>query len=317
MRLRLSLLLLTLILTGCVKHHRTVVIVHHKPLASATQAKAMPSFNRVDVRGQINVDVHTGYKKPEIVLHGDPRDLAQVQLFVRNNQLNMSLGKGYPRFGSVSAVIKTRQLNYLKYVGSGRLRGEHLVSNNLTLYINNSGRTTLGGQLEIYSLDALGTGTTQITGVNSRVMAVRLGEHARVQLAGKVNLSNINLDGNGWFALYWVKSDWLKIRAKGRSTLLLAGVANKLDVELWDRACFKGRYLRAKSTFVKTHGNSTAQVSSVEKQHSLATDNSNIYYYNIPDSRADFMAYNGSVLDMREWSQYALRDYDRYNTQIP
>lgn len=29
------------------------------------------------------------------------------------------------------------------------------------------------------------------------------------------------------------------------------------------------------------------------------------------------MAFNGSVLDMREWGQSDLKDFDRYNKQFP
>ena len=80
---------------------------------------------------------------------------------------------------------------------------------------------------------------------------------------------------------------------------------------------FKGRYLRAQRSFVKTHDQSVAEISAVNHQSNLATDASDIYYFNIPNTRADFMAFNGSVLDMREWSQYDTEEFTRYNKQFP
>jgi hypothetical protein len=88
-------------------------------------------------------------------------------------------------------------------------------------------------------------------------------------------------------------------------------------VELWGVAQFKGRYLRAQRSFVKTHDKSVAEISTVNHQSNLATDASDIYYYNIPNTRADFMAYNGSVLDMREWDRADMQNFNRYNKQFP
>ena len=105
--------------------------------------------------------------------------------------------------------------------------------------------------------------------------------------------------------------------AKKAAKIQLAGIVNRLEVELWGAARFKGRYLRAQRSFVKTHDKSVAEISAVNHQSTLATDASDIYYYNIPDTRADFMAFNGSVLNMREWSLYELQEFTRYNKQFP
>ena len=104
---------------------------------------------------------------------------------------------------------------------------------------------------------------------------------------------------DGRLSLYWVKSRELTIRARGKSFIQLAGVVDKLDVELWGQAHFGGRYLRAMRSFVKTHNQSVAEISAVKRQHTLASDTSDIHFYNIPTMKADFMANNGAVLDMR------------------
>ena len=86
-----------------------------------------------------------------------------------------------------------------------------------------------------------------------------------------------------------------------------------MEVELWNHADFNGRYLRASRAFVKTHDNSVAKISAVRRQHTLASDASDIYFYNLPEMRTDFMAYDGAVLDMRDWNLLCEQEYTIYN----
>ena len=44
-----------------------------------------------------------------------------------------------------------------------------------------------------------------------------------------------------------------------------------------------------------------------------ATENSDIRFYNLPNTKADFMAANGSVLDMRNLSWPVFEEYTPYN----
>ncbi|MDP1614549.1 MAG: hypothetical protein Q8L68_01995, partial [Methylococcales bacterium] len=69
-----------------------------------------------------------------------------------------------------------------------------------------------------------------------------------------------------------------------------------------------------KESFVKTHDHAIAEVTTLKHQHSLASDASDIYFYKVPKTKADFMAFNGSVLDMHEWAQDGRFDpYNSYN----
>ena len=315
---QICLISMFFLLSACKHQSSTPVQMQQLPVkaSGATQVRSVAAFQCIHARGNINLTVHTGYRQPQVILRGDPRDLQQVKTVVVNGKLHLEIGKGFPRFGAIMADVRGKYLNDLNYIGQGRIFGNNLNSGLLNVYIDNGGSTTLQGNLVINQLTVKGGGSATINGVSSQMLHVQLGERAKVQLTGKANLSHLDLDGQGWFSLYWVDSDMLTIRARGDSTILLAGITKKMDVELWDKACFKGRYLRAKRAFVKTHGASIAQISSVDRQHTLASDNSDIYFYNIPEMRTDFMAFNGSVLDMREWSQFRLRDYDLYNKMI-
>ncbi|MFA6303421.1 MAG: DUF2807 domain-containing protein [Legionella sp.] len=313
-----SLIVLILFLTGCVHHGQRPLSVKAEPVAATKTTRYIKAteFNQVDIQGHINVSLHTGYRNPQVVLKGDPRDLAYVQAKFIGGTLYLVLGSGYPRFGEVSVDIQTRVLNKFKYLGAGVIRGTQLNSSYLELYLDNQGTTQLGGYLSLRKLYINGGGLTQINGINSPYLEIYFKGDPKVQLTGIANISKLNMEA-GWLSFYWVKSDILTIRARKAAKIQLAGVVNRLDVELWGNSKFKGRYLRAQRSFVKTHGKSVAEISSVNHQSTLATDASDIYYYNLSKTRADFMGFNGSVLDMRDWNNSFIKDFDTFNKQFP
>lgn len=273
----------------------------------------MPVFNQVVVQGRMDVSLHTGYRKPQIILRGDPRDLAQLSTAVKDNTLLVGLTPGYPKFGLVSIDIRGRYLNSFIYNGAGQIRGPRLNTGLLDISITNTGQTRLGGNINLRKLEVNGSGYTEIVGIKSQNLQVSLNGKPHVKLVGLVRLSTLNLTGDGSLGLYWVKSDMLTIRSKGKTFIQLAGVANKLDLELWGTSQFNGRYLRVKRLFAKTHDKSIAEITALDRQHTLATDSSDIRFYEIPEMKADFMGFNGAVLDMRDWNNPVMEEYTRYN----
>lgn len=314
----LSLLLIAFLSTGCVQHHQQKIAqpVVHTCIATS-QYKQVSTFNRVDVQGPININLHTGYKRPQIILKGDEHDLAQIQIVVTQNTLYLRTKPGYRPFGIIHADIRSQSLNSLHYVGTGTITGNRLNSNSLDLILVNPTSTRLSGNIRLRKLNVKGSGVVQINGISSPYLSVDLKGNSRVQLTGTANVGRIKLDGNAWLNLYWIKSNNLTIRGKKGAKIQLAGAVNVLDLELWGTTHFKGRFLRAQRSFVKTHGHSVAEISAVKHQSSLATDASDILYYNLPQTRADFMAFNGAVLDMRDWNNPEIKDFTLYNKQFP
>lgn len=313
------LILIAFFLMGCAHVSRQKMPPPQQQYSghSTKQYRNVGSFTQVNAQGRINLNLHTGYKKPQLVLIGDPRDLAQVTAKVSGTTLYLSVGNGYPRYGEVTADVRGKFLNTLHYSGAGIVKGNRLHTRYLELYLANQGTTQLGGSIGLQKLVVSGNGLTQISGITTHDVRIRLKGNPKVQLTGFASLSNLDIEGGGWLSFYWVKSNHLTIKATKAAKIQLAGIVNRLEVELWGKARFKGRYLRAQRSFVKTHDNSVAEISSVNHQSSLARDASDIYYYNIPTTRADFMANNGSVLNMREWSLFDTEDYNRYNRQFP
>lgn len=315
MFMRLSIVLsMVVLLAGCPYLKETHPSVQPVPVLKKEQRRLnVAAFNRVKVEGPLNVNLHTGYKHSEIILEGDPRDLLAVTTTVMNGLLDVSIRSGYPKFGRVLVNIKGRYLNAFTYHGSGIITGNQLHARLLDLSINNKGVTKLQGQLGLHKLTLGGEGYIEIKGIHSSALLLSVSGKPKIKLVGMANLEYLKLKDNAWLSLYWIKSNTLTIRGHGKTVIQLAGIAKRLDVELWGSAQFKGRYLRADRAFVKTHDKSVAEISAVKRQHTLASDKSDILFYNIPTMKTDFMAYDGAVLDMRDLRPPRIQEYDEYN----
>ena len=271
------------------------------------------AFTRIKVTGKMDVNLRTGHAQPRIILRGNPQDLPQVITTVTNGTLVVSLPKHYPKFGRVAIEIDTHHLNAFEYHGKGEVSGNHLRTRLLDLVLDNKGRNIFQGQIGLHQLVILGNGYTEINGIHSPFLMVKFSGRPKVRLGGSVNISVLDMNKGGSLTLYWVKSKVLTVRARDNALIQLAGVVEHLDVELWGAAQFKGRYLRAERAFVKTHNQSIAEISAVKRHHTLAKDASDIQFFNIPVMKADFMANNGAVLDMRDLGSPYVQEYNQYN----
>lgn len=315
MIMRLTLLVfLILSLTHCSRPHQTHEM-HATPLPiqHSTQIRASEAFTRVLINGNIDATLYTGDSKPRVILHGDPRSLSEVQTVVHNGLLYINVGKGSPHFGRVKAEIRTHYLTSFDYHGSGQINANQLQSGLLDLAIDNAGKTAITGKIALRKLQLAGSGQTQIAGLTGRQCKIKITGKQRVRLAGILNVTSLTMAGDSWLSLYWIKSDVLKIRAKDKTFIQMAGIVDTLDLALEDKARFNGRYLRGENVFVKTFGQSVADICAIKTQHTLASGSSNIYFHELPEMTADFMAWNGSVLDMREWDIPNLKEYTPYN----
>lgn len=280
-----------------------------------TQTRVLANFSQVMVKGRINIRLHTGARKPQVIIRGDAKDLEQVHTLMKGYTLCVSIGDGYPQHGPITMDIYAKQLNSFTYDGIGVIKGTNLYTRYLDLSIANPESTIFSGHIGLRRLHMRGPGMIQLSNVSGHDIQIAMAGHPRVQLVGLFSLGTLDLRGDGLLSAYWIKSDRLVIREHGHTHVQLAGVVKILEVTLWDSADFNGRYLRAYRAFVKTHGRSTAKISAVRRQHTLASDASNIYFYNLPEMKTDFMAYSGSVLDMRDWNLYFEQEYTRYNSQ--
>jgi hypothetical protein len=278
-----------------------------KPLYPTSETRAVPDFTQVYIEGPFHVRLHTHKNKPaSLKIDGDAIDLQYILSHVKNGVLYVSddakkthIGTRRLRMGEATLEINVPELHGFTYKGEGVITAHHIRSSLLDIWLMNPKKSTFDGRINLRRLTVLGDGTTEITGIRSRNLCIKLKGSPKVDLKGRANLKRIDMEGNGALGLYWVKSKDLILRLSGTSQLTLAGTVNRLDGVFSGHSHFHGRYLRVKESFVKTNGEAISDISVVDTQHALARDRSDIYYYNLPALRTDFMARNGSVLDMR------------------
>ncbi|PJD92438.1 MAG: hypothetical protein CK424_05915 [Legionella sp.] len=287
-------------LWGCMHfRHATPKDVHQH-----LELYKLSDFNRVIATGNINLHLHTDARRPWITVHGDPRDTAAVTWSVKDHIMRIDLGKGYPKYGAVDIELGSRHLVSLMYHGEGQIMGKKLHSKQLDVTIINSKQTVLEGQLNLRQVVLGGKGSVHLKGSNSRAMTVRLKDKVRVQIVGISNVEKLEMSDHSWLSLFWLKSSTLRVHLKDRAHAQIAGITKVEFLDLLGHSHFNGRYLRATEAFVKTHDNSEADIAVVNNQHTLASDKSNIYYYAIPTYQTNFMAFNGTVLDMKAWEAF-------------
>jgi hypothetical protein len=271
------------------------------------------NFTAVQVNGNMDINLHTGYRKPAVTILADPKDLANIKVRVIDGVLYLSLKNPSIHYGPISADIRSQYLNGLVYHGNGRITGHHLRANLENVLIDNDGETSLRGTILLNNMELLGKGYTQMSGVLSHHLHVKMSQEAKLRLTGIAALQHLEMKDKTWFSLSWVKTPSLILCASDKSYIELAGIANKLDAQLWNYSQLNARYLRARRAFVKTHNHSIAKISATQHQHTLAKDASDIEFYNLPDMKTDFMALDGSVLDMRAFNTPFVEEPTAYN----
>ena len=290
-------------LTGCSylpffhekSHHPTIEpkleTLFHKP----------DDFTRVDVRGEMILNLHTGARRAWFSMHGDSRDLTAVEWSVKNKTLRVRLDGRFPKHGPVTIDVGLRQLDAIIYDGSGNVTGRRLYSKQLDVYITNTEHTTsiLEGRMKLRHVVLQGGGTMQIKSSIPSTMDLTLDGDVHTTIGGSsTNLNQLDMTGNSYLSLSRVKTKSLKMMMKGHARAKLSGTANLALVDVAGKARYNGRYLRVKEAFVKTHGYAIARIFVSDKQHTLASNRSNIYYYNVPTYQTDLMAQNGTVLNL-------------------
>lgn len=278
-----------------------------------SQTWLFPAFSSVNIAGNFNVQLHTGYANTAVTLSGSPAALDNVQVGVVDGVLSLSLKKPSLPCGTVTANIRSRYLNGLVYHGKGNISGDHLRANLERAVIDNQGSTVLSGTVLLGYLEVLGGGDTQISGVTSRRLHVKISGDSKLRLTGIAALKRLDMKGKSWFSLSWEKSPTLIVRACDKAYIEIAGIVNKLDGEIWNSVQLNTRYLRARRVYMKTHDYSVAQISATHHQHTLAMDASDIRFYNLPEMKTDFMVFDGAVLDMRAFDTAFVEEPTPYN----
>ena len=190
MRNHLGLIGLSLIMLACTHLHRAQPPHLISWSLQSPENKPLADFNRIDIKGRINVHLHTGASHTALKAHADPRDLTHVKWAIQHQSLELIQEKPYPHYSQKANIdidIYCKNLTSFSYHGKGRIDGQHLRSQGLDLLIHNRGKTQLSGQLNLHQLDLAGKGNLMIQGATSRGLDISIKDAVRAQITGRVN----------------------------------------------------------------------------------------------------------------------------------
>lgn len=280
--LRLGLLSLGFLLTGCTTNQQTQFSAHlnnmlssvkearwyrHSQLIEPSGRKAcaymqFQGFKKVVILGDFNVEVvKTKHCDDPIRIVGDRAFIPHIQARVVKDTLYIRFDPDFDYAIKCPVVLQIpyQNLNGLAYRGVGNLVVNHL---------------------------------------NSRCFDLNLQGNVNAWIKGNMVLTDLNYRGNGRVVLYWVNTNSLNINASQKASILIAGVANNIEINATDNAVVDAKYLRAKTAHIHTTKYAKAEVAVLNNLNALAENDSNIYYYERPVFQGIYMHESGAVLDM-------------------
>lgn len=305
----------TIFLTSCSFNHHLKEVNKPAPRmpVKVSVSQRTSEFTKVRVVGKIDVYLHTGVKYNKIVFHGESDDVAHTARTVNNGELYIEVGKGYPKYDRLKVDIYMHYFTAFAFRGSGNIYAKGVAAKCIDLDIDNNQNTLFDGSFGVSRAKFANIGYTKIRGMRGCVTNLILTENAKVKLIGYSNVANISVSDRAELKLFGVKSKTLRAQLRGHARAEISGLAENFHAKTWDKSCLNSRHLMSQNSFVKTYNFSEAYIAVVKNQHTLASDKSNIYYYFLPETKTDFMAREGSVLDMREWDRPFIKSHTKYN----
>lgn len=133
-RILLSIVLV-LGVVGCKSKAELLEI--QKGMPKKTQVRHVDGFNAMLVEGPFDVDLHTGYHHPRLILTGPRGGLPLISTAVKNRTLVIKCHQNCVKYGRYKIRIEAHRLTAFTYRGAGRITGHAIHAAQLDLNINN------------------------------------------------------------------------------------------------------------------------------------------------------------------------------------
>lgn len=282
------------------KDKKTAVAEAPKIPPYVTKQHALPTFTGIEADGAFDITLIQGNEKPYVKLSGYRQMVDAIQPIVTDEMLHIH-AKSVPIQDATRVKVEVHMpyVNRIRYTGHATVSGQGIKSALLDIDVDGDGHVDLDGRLAVRNLAADGTAHVKLRGVDSNNLNIHLGDAAVLDIDGKARLRKLDVSGRSVLHMQWIDSPELIVQTRDMAQVKLAGAAKLLRAEAWDRSVIDAKYLRAERAFVKTYNTALAELNVSETQGTLASNESNIYFYNDADLHADFMAHEGSVLDMQ------------------
>ena len=201
----------------------------------AYEKRLLFNFDKIDVRGEVDVFLHQGRRLREATVYGDKNIIKQVQTRVENKTLiidannTFQLGRRLPflrlnaqRIFPVEVMVSILDLKEIAVTGNGNLSGSGISGEHLKLFSASTGRLDLR-QFSAKSLEVIleGSGDIILKGSPLNNLSATVNGTGTIRAAElEVRKANIALNGQG--NAYLAPNDWLDARIPSAGNLFLS-----------------------------------------------------------------------------------------------
>lgn len=252
-------------------------------------------YQKINIQGDLDIQiVQATDGRDTLTITGDPGAL--LKSGAKNGVLNLQFVTyaHYPK-----AVLAVPNLQSLTIMGFGNLHAIKIPASLRELNLWSCGDIRLhGDNSRIQKLLINRVKSVDIDGLRTDNLLMWVRQSGTVNLHGIVGLRELDTAETGDINIYWINSPLLTVRINRHTHLFLAGVSDTMAAYLQDQSKLDAKYLRTQTGFIETSGNSEAAVTVLDSLNALAAGNSNIYYYQQPRLVGKYYRDNGSILYM-------------------
>ena len=201
----------------------------------AYEKRLLFKFDKIDVRGEVDVFLHQGRRLREATVYGDKNIIKQVQTRVENKTLiidannSFQFGRRLPflrlnaqRIFPVEVMVSILDLKEIAVTGNGNLSGSGINGGHLKLFSASTGRLDLR-QFSVESLEVIleGSGDIILKGPPLTNLSATVNGTGTIRAAElEVRKANVALNGKG--NAYLAPNDWLDARLPSAGNLFLS-----------------------------------------------------------------------------------------------
>lgn len=303
---------------------------------STMMVRASNCITKVKVSGQFQVQLFGTSGDNSIYIYGPNAAVRGVAVKMVGDTLILRQVKNAPtNMGCVIVRIGIRNLSQLSQMGSGRIEGRGIRSNNLRIISCGCGNVYLGGSMNLTSVVSSGKGSVSVFGAITPMLGITTSGAGSVNVSGNVGINcivhhgcgdiniigansdglRINADGKGKIGIngrlaineinakdnvcvyaYYLNTDTLKVYVTDNARVGLAGCDRELYVDAGKCSRFEGRYLYTNDAYVRAHDAAHINVTAANKVFASATQNGSVYYFGSPNNLSQFFRDYGVVM---------------------
>lgn len=275
------------------------------PIQKGGKRMKLRRFTELEVIGPFNVKIRPTGGRQHISIKGPKQTLQHLSAVIQDNRLKLEIDEDAKVFDNAEVLLETDALDYLVMKGDNNLDMRGLNPKNFYVDLATTGNVLIEGKkIGLRKLELDGSANIIFRGVSSKALTIESNRADKVAIEGVARLTKLFYGDKSRISVFWVDSPELQIIGSGVGFVRLAGHVSVLEARTYNHATLDAKYLRASKSFVKSYNASNVHLQTIKEQNVLASNGSNVYYYNPSKLRSGFMSESGNVFDNLAFNRY-------------